>query len=309
MGSQVTGTLLMIRPVAFGYNAETATNNSFQSSEGADNQEEINKKATEEFDSFVRRLRDQDIEVIVIDDNLENHTPDSIFPNNWISFHENGTLITYPMYAKNRRTERRKDIIDYFEENFQVSRRYSFEYYEDSETFLEGTGSMVLDRKNKIVYACLSPRTDPIILEKFAVLNNYTKNTFYALDQNGGEIYHTNVMMALGEEFCVVCLESIRDEEERKAFLASMKRTDKEIIDLTYDQMNQFAGNMLQVRNKTGQRFLVMSEQAFRSLSPEQVNQIRKYSQILYSSIDTIEKYGGGSARCMMGEVFLEKKK
>lgn len=297
----------MVRPANFGYNAETAVNNTFQSSDQGIDPVEIAKKATEEFDNLVRKLRDQDIEVLICEDSEIPKKSDAVFPNNWISTHQDGVVITYPMFSEIRREERREDIIDHIETQFKIRKRYSFEYYESEDKYLEGTGSMILDRVNKIVYANLSSRTDPQVLEKFAILSEYKKVVFNAV-ASGEAIYHTNVMMALGTTFVVLCTECITDDTERKELLASLKNTDKEVITITLDQMNSFAGNMLQLGNRDGDHYLVMSEQAFKSLEPEQVKDIQRHTEILYAPVETIEKYGGGSVRCMIAENFLPVK-
>ena len=302
---QSTNRILMIRPANFGYNKETAENNTFQQIEGAEHVESIKKAACNEFDTFVEILSTNGIEVEVVQDSKTPVKPDAVFPNNWLSMHEDGTIITYPMFAVSRRTERDERIIDFLAEKYSISRRYSFDHYEDEAMFLEGTGSMIFDRTNKIVYACLSPRTDIRLLDKFCVLMSCTKEVFHATDDEGHDIYHTNVMMAIGETFVVICLEAVRDTKEKKQLISSFFKTNKAIIEISIDQMKHFAANMLEVINKTGQRFLVMSEQAFGSLRRKQIEDIEKHTNIIRAPLYTIEKYGGGSARCMMAEVFL----
>ena len=303
---QTTDTLLMIRPKNFGYNPVTARNNLFQSKEGADNTEFIKKEALREFDLFVEVLGNAGIKVIVIEDKDSPELPDSVFPNNWISFHEEGWIITYPMFADIRSAERREDIVEKISEEFGLTKRYSFEYYEEEKMYLEGTGSMVLDRRNKIVYACISIRTEPKLLDKWAVLNNYRSVHFHAVGESGFPIYHTNVMMAMGEQYVVICWEKIDNLEEKKNLENFFKETNKEIIEISSKQMNAFAGNMLEVRGQ-GRAYTVMSTEAFESLGIEQINQFEKYTKILHSDISTIEKYGGGSVRCMMAEIFYPK--
>ncbi|MGC4100803.1 citrulline utilization hydrolase CtlX [Ferruginibacter sp.] len=295
----------MIRPVKFAYNAETAVNNSFQT---ASNDDKVQQKALEEFDSFVEKLRAKGVDVTVVQDTAEPYTPDSIFPNNWISFHEGGTVFLYPMFAVNRRLERKQTVMDAIDQKFTINKTIDFSTREQDHIFLEGTGSMVLDRDNKIAYACISPRTDKHLLEEFCAAANYTAMAFTANDQNGDAIYHTNVMMCVADKYVVICLESITDITERKEVITAIEKTGKEIIDITLLQMNQFAGNMLQVMNKEQQPFLVMSTQAYESLTAAQVSAIEKYNPILHSNIKTIETNGGGSARCMMAEVFLDPK-
>jgi hypothetical protein len=305
---QITDTILMIRPANFGYNAETAENNAFQSNEGTMTASEIKSEAIKEFDTFIEVLRSADIEVIVIEDSNNPPKKDAVFPNNWISFHQNGAVVTYPMNAASRRNERREDIIESLEENFVIEKRYSFEVYEEEDQFLEGTGSMIMDRENNIIYACLSPRTDIRLLDKFCVLMGCSKLCFNAVDRNGMQIYHTNVMMAVGEEFAIVCLDSLKDEDEQKELIESLDARGKEIIDITYNQMESYAGNMLNVNSVTGENYIIMSEQAYRSLDDNQIERIESHGRILKSNIDVIEKYGGGGVRCMMAEVFLKKK-
>jgi len=304
MNKTITDTILMVRPANFGYNAETAENNSFQSIDGADQHEAIKARALEEFDNMVAELRRYDIEVIVIDDTSSPEKNDAVFPNNWLSTHSNGHIITYPMYAPSRRVERREDIVDQLTESYGYNKRYGFEYLEDAEQFLEGTGSMIIDRDNGIIYACLSPRTDIRTLEKFAVLERHNKIIFHAYDRQGELIYHTNVMMALGVNIVIICLETIRDEEERKELFSSFGKTNKEIIEISLDQMEQFAGNMLQVKSKLGEKYLIMSQAAFSSLNISQIDKIQEHTKIINIPIPTIEKYGGGSVRCMMAEIY-----
>lgn len=299
----ITDTVFMVRPSHFGYNEETAVNNAFQDNSGDMSPSEISEAAIKEFDRFVNTLREKGIEVIVYNEEDDVIRTDSVFPNNWITTHPQ-TLITYPMYSENRRLERRSDIIKDLEERYGYNRRYYFEHYEAENKFLEGTGSMILDRENEIVYACLSERTNVEILEKFSVLMSYQKIFFHSTDGEGQDIYHTNVMMALGEDFCVVCLESIKNEDERNELVNALQSTRKEIIDISMDQVNQFAGNMIQVKNKVGETFLIMSEQAYKSLTPAQIDKINEFTNILHSPLYTIEKYGGGSARCMIAEIY-----
>lgn len=307
MSSQITDTILMVRPANFGFNEETAGNNAFQTNDTSISPTAITQKAQEEFDQFVNRLRVNGIEVLVWNDPAEPIKPDAVFPNNWVSFHSDGTVITYPMYAQVRRKERSEDIIDFVGENRLVDKRIHLEGNEPSNIFLEGTGSIIMDRENKIAYACLSPRTDEVLFDEFCKKVGCEKAAFTSTDANGMQIYHTNVMMALGVDFVVICMETIRDEAERKHLEALFVRTGKTIVDISEAQMNAFAGNMLQVKNPDGERFLVMSQQAYASLNQEQVDLIRSKTEILYSPIDTIENYGGGSARCMMAEVFLPR--
>lgn len=304
---QTTDTVLMVRPAHFGFNEETAANNAFQVNDQSLSAVEIQEKAKVEFDAFVAKLRSVGVNVIVVEDTSDPLTPDAVFPNNWVTFHQDGLIITYPMFAHKRRLERREDVLNDLGQHYAITNHVRMEGHEAQEKYLEGTGSMILDRPNRLVYACLSPRTDPELLEEFSRITGYTPVLFHAVDGQGQDIYHTNVMMALGETFVVIVLDSIRDAEDKSDLLAYFDATGKEVIDLSLEQMMSFAGNMLQVRNSSGQTFLVMSKQAYQSLTPTQIAQIEKHTQILHSSIDTIETYGGGSARCMMAEVFLPK--
>ncbi len=302
---QTTSHILMIKPVAFDFNAETAVNNAFQQ-QGSN--EQAQQKAEAEFDQFVQKLTKAGIDVTVVKDTPVPHTPDSIFPNNWISFHWDGSLILYPMYAANRRAERKAHVVATIASKFEISNRIDFSHEEMNNRFLEGTGSMVLDRQHKIAYACISPRTSKELFEDWCNQMGYRACSFYSVDEQGGEIYHTNVMMCVAEQYAVICLQSIPDAGERKQVLDTLTGSGKEIVEISYEQMNHFAGNMLQVENKEGKQFLVMSSQAFRSLSKEQVAQLERYNPILHAELTTIETNGGGSARCMMAEVFLPAK-
>jgi hypothetical protein len=292
----------MIRPVQFGYNAETAVNNAFQVKQA---QDDVPEKAVKEFDAFVEKLRDNGIDVTVIDDTAEPHTPDSIFPNNWISFHEDGTVFLYPMFAQNRRLERKPAILETISKKFEINETVDLSGYEANDKFLEGTGSMVLDRDAKIAYACISPRTDIAILNEFCNKAGYQSVAFRSVDAGGKEIYHTNVMMCVGDKYVVICLASIPEETERQLVIFTIESTRKQLVDITLEQMNHFAGNMLQVHNAAGEKFLVMSSQAYESLTQQQVTLLETFNPIIHSSLDTIETNGGGSARCMMAEVHL----
>ena len=296
----------MIRPRHFGYNTETAENNTFQTDDGSLTESEIESKAKEEFDGLVEVLRTNGVHVDVYEDLDDPVTPDAVFPNNWFSTHEDGALITYPMFSSLRRNERRKEIIDDIGSKYQLARRYAFEQYEKQDLFLEGTGSMVLDRQNKIAYACLSSRTDIQLLDKFCVLRGYSHVVFEAISDDV-QIYHTNVVMALGTGFVVICLDCIPSEVHRAELTASFNRTGKEIIAITVEQMNAFAGNMLILDTALGTSVCVMSQQALESLDQNQVDRISQHCKILSSPIYTIETYGGGSARCMIAENFLPK--
>lgn len=299
---QNTAHLLMIKPVNFSFNAETAVNNAFQQANtDADTQE----RSLKEFNDFVALLRENGIDVTVVDDTPEPYTPDSIFPNNWISFHADGSIVLYPMFAANRRRERKQHVLDHIANKFAVKAKTDLSPYEKEGLFLEGTGSMVLDRDKKIAYACLSPRTDKTVLESFCQAKGYTPVSFTATDGKGRAIYHTNVLMCVADKYVVICLDAIPDAGERAAVEKNITETGKTIIPITLDQMNHFAGNMLQVKNEVGKQFLVMSSQAYESLTPNQVNSLHSFNAILHSPLYTIEKNGGGSARCMMAEIFL----
>ncbi|MET0462857.1 MAG: citrulline utilization hydrolase CtlX [Chitinophagaceae bacterium] len=303
---QTTSHILMIRPVSFVYNEQTAVNNAFQSVTGDTSR--VQEKALAEFDSFVAVLRNNGIDVTVSQDTADPHTPDSVFPNNWVSFHSNGTVVLYPMFAPNRRAERKPHVLDIVSEKFQSGQVIDLTGFENSDLFLEGTGSMVLDRDRQIAYACLSPRTNEQILKEFCEKMNYTPVVFTATDGNGQDIYHTNVMMCVADRYVVICLESIPSPTEQQVVSDTILRSGKELIPISLKQMNHFAGNMLQVENGEGEKLLVMSTQAYESLSDEQVTKLNSFNRIVHSPINTIETNGGGSARCMMAEVFLKVK-
>ncbi len=307
--AQITDTILMIRPVAFRMNEQTAVNNYFQEDLDLKNAE-INKKAQAEFDTFVEKLRAVGVNVIVENDDLRMDTPDSIFPNNWISFHENGDIALYPMFAENRRRERREEVlIRLEEEGFIIKDVYDYTSAEDDGFFLEGTGSILMDRVNRKAYCALSARADEELLIEFCEDFEYSPVIFIANQTVDGKrlpIYHTNVMMCLAEEFCVICLDTIDDAAEKKNVVQNLKKDGKTIIAITEAQMHHFAGNMLQVQGKD-KKYLVMSTDAHNSLTKEQIRIIEQSSEILSSDLTTIETCGGGSARCMMAEVFLPK--
>ncbi len=302
---QTTSHILMIRPVHFNFNSETAVNNSFQN---YSNDERISEKALAEFDLFVNLLLDHDIDITVIQDTISPYTPDSIFPNNWISFHAEGIICLYPMFAKNRRLERKESVLAQLSSKFEIGNRLDFTGQEDRGRFLEGTGSMVLDRDNQLAYACLSVRTDENVLQQFCDEMGFQPIIFSAFDADGFPIYHTNVMMCVADQYVVICLDSISDLEERTFMMEQILTTDKKIIPITIHQMNHFAGNMLQVENSNSKKYLVMSTQAFESLTEDQIELITSFNEIIHSDIKTIETNGGGSTRCMMAEVFLPLK-
>ena len=307
---QSTNTILMVKPSGFRFNEETALNNHFQMADESQTVTQIQHNAVNEFQSMVSMLQKNGIEVIVIDHENGAENPDAVFPNNWFSTHQNGDVYLYPMNAINRRLERRLEIFDTIKEkyNLRVSNIIDFTHGEKKNLFLEGTGSMILDRVNCIIYASLSKRTSQKLLSEYAKKMNYDVISFKSYHSSSNQsplIYHTNVMMCLASSFTVICLESILDQNERQRVIDKLKETEKKIIEITFDQMNNFAGNMLEVQNSNGDQFLVMSSKAYHSLNKNQINQIQQYVQILHSPIDTIEILGGGSARCMMAEIFL----
>lgn len=301
----------MIRPVAFRMNEQTAVNNYYQKVLDGLLPATVNAKAQQEFDAFVEKLTAVGVDVTVVDDTLNPDTPDSIFPNNWISFHENGDVALYPMFAENRRQERREEILDLLEEKgFVIHNIIDYTSAEEDGFFLEGTGSLLLDRANAKTYCALSPRADEELFIEFCEDFDYAPvifEAFQTVDSERKLIYHTNVMMCLGETFAVICSDCIDDKKERKMVLDNLKENGKEIILITEAQMNNFAGNMLEIRGANDKRYLVMSAAAHQSLTPKQIEQLEKHAEILSSSLDTIEACGGGSARCMMAEIFLPR--
>jgi hypothetical protein len=308
---QITNTILMIRPVNFRMNEQTAVNNYYQKVLENILPETVNVKAQQEFDVFVKKLRAADIHVIVAQDTTESDTPDSIFPNNWISFHESGDVALYPMFAENRRLERREEILNLVEKGFVIDTIVDYTEAENEGLFLEGTGSLLLDRQHRKAYCALSPRADEDLLIEFCEDFEYTPVIFTANQTVDGKrlaIYHTNVMMCLAEEFSVICLDSIDDKSERKNVVKHLKEDGKEVITITEEQVTNFAGNMLQVRNNDGKKYMIMSNAAHQSLTKQQIEKIERHCEILSSSLDIIEACGGGSARCMMAEVFLSKR-
>lgn len=294
--------LLMIRPVNFGFNAETAVNNSFQVAEEG---QEVQEKARAEFEYLLQLLTANDIDVTVMDDTPLPFTPDAVFPNNWISFHEGGIICLYPMFAPNRRQERKPGLIAALQKKFNTTSIIDFTAHEKHNRFLEGTGSMVLDRRFHIAYACLSPRTTTDVLDEFCRTMHFTPVVFNASDDTGSPIYHTNVMMCVTEQYVVICLESIPDSRQKKHIISTIEASGKEIIPITMKQMKDFAGNMLQVINKAGNAFVIMSSRAYQSLTETHVLKLEKYNKILHAPLYTIERNGGGSARCMIAEVYL----
>jgi hypothetical protein len=304
---QITDTILMIRPASFRSNEETISTNFFQKSDSE--AKSINSKAQKEFDDFVNVLRGVGVQVIVIEDELENDTPDSIFPNNWVSFHTNGTVGLYPMFAENRRRERRQGTLDQLNHlGYSIQKVVDYSYFEKENLFLEGTGSLILDRINKKVYCAMSSRSMEQPLVEFCKDFNYIPVAFKAnqsVEKERKPIYHTNVLLTIGETFAVICLDSIDDSYERERVSNSLKNDGKELITISENQVNAYAGNMLQVIGANGKRYLVMSEQAKKCLSNNQLGILEEHASLISSPLETIETYGGGSARCMMAEVFL----
>ncbi len=307
---QITNTILMVRPVNFRMNEETAVNNYFQEELQLKN-EEINAKAQNEFDAFVNKLKAVGVNVVVVDDKKELDTPDSIFPNNWVSFHQDGKAAVYPMFAENRRRERRMEFFEVLEsQGFKISDVVDYTEAEDEKVYLEGTGVLILDRINRKVYCALSVRANEELLIEFCEDFEYSPIIFNAFQDVDGKrlpIYHTNVMMCVAEEFAIICADCIDDTKQRKSVLKHLKQDGKEVITITEEQMHQFAGNMLQVKGKGDKKYLVMSTTAHKSLNSSQIRAIEKHCEILSADLDTIETCGGGSARCMMAEVFLPK--
>ena len=296
--------ILMVRPFQFYFNQQTAANNFFQSNINIENANEL---AIAEFDAMVERLRAQQINVKVIQDTKDPSTPDSIFPNNWISTHTNGTLCLYPMFAQNRRAERKLSVIEFLQANYKIENTLDLTDLEKEGKFLEGTGSMVLDHKNKIAYGCLSERLDKNAFNEWCDKMQFKAIAFKAVDDKAQPIYHTNVMMCMANQFVVICLESIPNEQEKQIVLESFKKSNKEVIEISQDQLNHFAGNMLQVFDINGKPHLIMSEQAYKSLHTAQLKSLEKYNPLLPISIPTIEALGGGSTRCMMAEIYLSQ--
>ena len=311
MNCQITNTILMIRPVQFRMNEQTAVNNYYQKVLNNISPQNVNSLAVKEFDTLVKKLRASGIEVIVVQDTQEFDTPDSIFPNNWISFHQNGSIVLYPMFAKNRRLERKESVVKSIEnQGFSIASVQDYTGAEAASVFLEGTGSIILDRINRKAYCALSPRADEGLFVEFCEDFDFFPVVFSAYQNVGEErlkIYHTNVMMCVGDTFAVVCLKAIDDKNERKNVLNHLKKDGKTIIEISENQVNQFAGNMLQLQGKNQSSYIAMSQAALESLGPDQIAALRNHGRIISSSLDTIEACGGGSARCMMAEIFLPK--
>ncbi len=307
---QTTNTILMVRPASFRMNEQTAINNYYQQELAGMLPATINAKAQQEFDAFVIKLKAVGVNIIIVEDTKEPDTPDALFPNNWVSFHENGDVAIYPMFAENRRLEKREDILETLEEKgFEIKNVIDYSEAEEEGVFLEGTGSMILDRTNNKAYCALSPRADEELFIEFCEDFEYTPVVFTAnqtINEKREAIYHTNVMMCVAENFVIICLDAIDDKKEKKNVLKHLKSDKKEVIAITEKQVNEFAGNMLQVKGANDERFLIMSSSAYKSLTREQLQKIEKHNAIIHSPLDTIEFCGGGSARCMMAEVFLK---
>jgi len=308
---QVTNSVLMIRPVAFRMNEQTTANNYFQKELSGMLPAAINAKAQQEFDALVDQLESVGVDVTVVDDTAETDTPDSIFPNNWISFHDNGDVVLYPMFAENRRDERREDILDILEDkDFVIENVVDFTSAEEEGIFLEGTGSVVLDRANSIAYCALSPRANEELFIEFCEDFDYAPvifEAFHTVDGKQKLVYHTNVMMSVGEHFAIICADMIEDKKERKMVLDNLRASGKDIVLISEQQVEQFAGNVLEVSGTNDKRYIVMSTTAFEALSAVQKVQLEKYGTILSANLQTIESCGGGSARCMMAEIFLPR--
>ncbi|MCE6992534.1 citrulline utilization hydrolase CtlX [Dyadobacter sp. CY323] len=305
---QSTSRIMMIRPVKFGFNAQTAESNEFQKEDLENSLKQTHQLAKEEFDLMVDQLERVGLDLSIFEDTEEVLSPDAVFSNNWVSFHQSGKVVLYPMMAENRRTERRPEIIEALGKDFKVEEIIDLTYFEEQDKFLEGTGSMVFDRRYKIAYACLSPRTHLEPLHAFADALGYEIIAFSASDENGKPIYHTNVLMCIGDIFAVVCLDAIKDPDERQLVRAALEETNKYIVEITFDQVLRFAGNMLMVRNKLGDKFLVMSTQANESLTKQQKQVLSDYARIVHTELSVIESNGGGSARCMMTEIHLPRR-
>ena len=312
MSRQTTSHIIMIRPDNFRMNEQTAVNNFYQQSAKGLTPKEVSERAIKEFDALVEILKQEGVDVMVLQDIPDPSTPDSLFPNNWISFHEDGRIGLYPMYAENRRWERRRDILEPIEDlGFVHPDFVDFTKFENENKFLEGTGSLVLDRVNKIAYAAISERTHPDLVKQFCETFGYRPVTFHAMqtvDRSRAPIYHTNVMMCIGKDVAMVCLDCVDDETERYKLKTSILSSGKTLIELSEEQINRFAGNMLELESKDGEALIVMSNQAYKSLTSEQVETIEKHGKIVESKLDMIEQLGGGSARCMIAENFLPKK-
>lgn len=299
--------LFMVRPANFGFNEQTARTNSFQQ-KPIDDQQQIQKEALKEFDAMVELLKENEIELVVFEDTKDPVKPDAVFPNNWMSVHEDGKLLLYPMLTPNRRMERRPDFVQIIRDKFVIKDIIDFSAEERNKKIVEGTGSLVFDHVNKIAYAARSERTDEALVKEISQRLGYSPIIFNAVDQQGNAIYHTNVLMCVGEKFAIVCLDAIREDEDQERILGSLADTNHKIIAISYAQMEAFAGNMLEVKNKKGEPFVLLSQQAFNSLIPGQIDAITQFSDLLPIQVKTIETYGGGSVRCMVGGIHAPKK-
>ena len=297
----------MVRPDHFAFNSETAASNAFQNEISPGEKEHARAIALKEFDAFVERLKESDIDVHVFNSPVEDYASDAVFPNNWISFHEDGRVILYPMLTKNRRVERRQEIVDMLSKKFLVSEVVDISYNEEQGRILEGTGSIVFDHINRVAYANCSARTNKELFKEVCSQLGYRDVLFRAYDKNGLDIYHTNVLMAIGDGYAVICLDTL-DIEDKERVIASMKEDGLEIIDISFEQMCSFAGNMIQLENRAGEKFVVMSQSAFESLSPDQKEKIVGFNKIISADLNTIETIGGGSARCMIAGIHLQER-
>lgn len=302
---QSTSNILLIRPVSSAYNPETAASNAFQQEPGERPGVTLSK-VHEEFDAFAQGLRSAGVTVHVVEDTPDPPKPDAVFPNNWVSFHQDGRVILYPMMAPSRRKERRREVVEELRKKFEIKEVTDLSCYEKEGRYLEGTGSIVFDHVNRVAYACLSPRTDKELFVRVCELLKYEPVSFTAVDHSGQPYYHTNVMMCVGEGFCIICLDSIADNNERQQVETALRKSGLEVIAISQAQVSQFAGNMLLVRNQNEESLLVCSRQAADSLAETQWKSLEKYARLLPLSIPTIETIGGGSARCMMAEIFLQ---
>ncbi len=302
-----TNSILLIKPSNFQFNQQTESSNLFQQ-QLLESKEDIIKKAQNEFNLLAQELEQKGIDVTIIQDSNEPQKPDAVFPNNWISFHENGEIVLYPMMAENRRLERRTEIIDQLSLKFIINQTIDLSYFEQDSKFLEGTGSVILDRKYQKAFASLSPRTNKEVLYQLCEEIGYLPIFFSALDEGGNEIYHTNVMMCLGTDFAVVCLSSISDEQDKKNLIYELEKGGREIIDIDFTQMKNFAGNMLELKDNEGKPLIILSQSAHNSLHESQISKLQKHGKLIPINVNTIETVGGGSVRCMIAEIFLPLK-
>jgi len=303
MLKQSTNNIMLVWPASFGFNAETAQNNAFQDKSAE--QTDTLTKARKEFDQFNVLLRRNGVKTIVIKDEESPAMPDAVFPNNWVSFHPNGHVVLYPIFAKNRRKEKRQQILDQINETFAITKITDLSHHETKAHFLEGTGSMIFDHINRKAYACISPRTDQVLFEKTCNQLDYEPISFQSEDESGQAIYHTNVMMALGTGYVVICLESLPNQDDREKLLTHFLNSGLETIEISHEQMNEFAGNMLEVLGTNDEELIICSQRAYDCLSPTQIARLSQYGRLVAAAVPTIESVGGGSVRCMMAEIFL----